>query len=89
MELRDQQLYINGVPVAEDYGLHPAKRGVESAERMLALDMDRHHHGPVTVPDGHLFVLGDNWEMSADSRMYGAIPRDSLRGILIEGWGDV
>ena len=36
--------------------------------------------GPVTVPDGYYLVLGDNRDNSADSRVYGFIPRDEIVG---------
>ena len=36
--------------------------------------------GPVTVPDDHYLVLGDNRHESADSRAYGFVPRDEIVG---------
>lgn len=36
--------------------------------------------GPAQVPEGHFFVLGDNRDNSADSRLYSFIPRDQIVG---------
>jgi len=52
VELVDGQVYVNGAPIDEPY--------------VRYTDVD--NYGPVTVPDGQLFFLGDNRPNSSDSR---------------------
>ena len=40
----------------------------------------RRGFGPVVVPEGHYFFLGDNRDDSADSRTFGFVPRHLLIG---------
>lgn len=44
---------------------------------------DPESYGPVVVPEGELFVMGDNRLESYDSRFLGAIPRDLVRGKVV------
>jgi signal peptidase I len=45
--------------------------------------VDSVYFGPVVVPRGDVFVLGDNRADSRDSRDYGAVPRRSLIGRVV------
>lgn len=71
LELRDNQLYLNGIKQEETYLF----RNVNNA----GVDT-RGNFGPITVLPGMLFFLGDNRERSLDSRVYGFVPRNSIKG---------
>jgi len=45
--------------------------------------IDSVYFGPVTVPAGRLFVMGDDRRDSRDSRIFGAIPAGSVRGQVV------
>ena len=46
---------------------------------MTSFDV-REQYGPVTVPAGHYFMMGDNRDNSQDSRYWGFLPRDYIKG---------
>ncbi|PYZ98000.1 signal peptidase I [Alteribacter lacisalsi] len=74
----DDVLYINGEAVEEQY-LDDYK---ENANRMpFTGDFTLEEvTGYETVPEGHMFVLGDNRQHSKDSRHIGMIPYDEVVG---------
>jgi signal peptidase I len=68
------KVYINGRPLEEPYIMGAPGRG-------LRTDMaPSKKFGPVTVPSGKLFVLGDNRDNSLDSRHFGFIGIATLKG---------
>jgi len=77
----DTGLTVNGKPLKEPY-LDPATMMADpSVYPCLGSEF-----GPVSVPQGRLWVMGDNRTHSADSRAHcTSIPADALKGILCTG----
>jgi signal peptidase I len=52
----------------------------DDPEYSLRIESTRGTWGPQTVPAGQLFVLGDNRDNSRDSRFWGFLPLDQVKG---------
>ncbi len=70
VEIRAKQLYVNDQAVDEPYTIYKDNPAYPTDE----------NYGPIVVPDRSLFVLGDNRDDSADSRIWGFVPLANVKG---------
>ena len=73
IELRQSRVFINGEPIAEPY-LDAMRQGGHMPPDI------RGTFGPQVVPEGHLFMMGDNRGDSQDSRYWGPLPVGYVKG---------
>ncbi len=70
IEVRNGDLYRNGSAVTgEDY-----------VKRQPFAHSPIQNMSPIKIPPGHVFVMGDNRDRSADSRAWGPVPVENIKG---------
>src|SRR5262249_8235287 len=80
VELKEKKVYINDKPLDEPY-VHFLQPPGQTSEFHEVTSFDvRERYGPVTVPPNHYFVMGDNRDNSQDSRYWGFLPRENVKG---------
>ena len=80
VEVREKKVYINGNPLTEPFVHFLQPPSSESGlHEVTSLDV-RERYGPVTIPADQYFVMGDNRDNSQDSRYWGFLPRDYIKG---------
>lgn len=109
IHLQNRVVYVNGKPLQEDYVVHrsPGKSGYRDnfpygdgadpdySECPWCRDLPRFiRDRELVVPLRQYFVLGDNRDLSSDSRYWGFVPRDNILGrplviyLSVRGWND-
>lgn len=64
LEYKDGRIYLEGEVLEEEYIMNEMNKGF----------------APTTVPEGHVYVMGDNRNRSSDSRQIGPVPASNIQG---------
>ena len=74
VNLVDGKVVVDGVTLEEDYTHGAVSYPLSSSAEGVTVNY------PYTVPEGYVWVMGDNRTNSQDSRYFGAIPVSSITG---------
>ena len=78
VEVKERKVYIDGA-VVDDSHAHYLLPATSDYHEVTSFDV-RERYGPVMVPPNQYFVMGDNRDNSQDSRYWGFLPRDLVKG---------
>lgn len=80
VEIKNKQVYVNGQPISEKYKVHNDSRIYTKNGYYHYDEFIRDNYGPVVVPKGCCFVMGDNRDNSWDSRYWGFLTLNYIKG---------
>jgi len=88
LTIKDKKVFVNGKQFEDPHGVLHKDPDIISSEYGRLNPRD--NFGPVTVPPHALFVMGDNRDRSLDSRFWGYVDLNKVKGkafIIYWSWG--
>ena len=96
LEMRGKQLFLNGERLSEPYVRHESAGDALTDPIMMwqldfllpgidrsAYQPTRDDWGPIIIPGGHYFMLGDSRDSSYDSRYWGPLEQGRIEGSVV------
>jgi signal peptidase I len=82
IEMRNKTVYVNGSPLDEPYAhfIYPPDEPGSGAPDIGSPGDLLRSFAPMMVPPDNYFMMGDNRDNSQDSRYWGFMPRDYVKG---------
>lgn len=81
IEINDKKVFVNDKPIEEPYVIYMDSHVYAKDSHFLSKNCRaRDNFGPIVIPEGYYFMMGDNRDSSFDSRFWGPLGDKYIRG---------